>query len=124
LIELKAFETGVPMRPDAEELLARLGQSDFRYREFSDQFADMELWPIFEALLTDDRVIGKPMSRLAAHQHEHEMEQQRFSQRSEAPAMSFDTMFRSYERKRDAGTPRSDVRNFLKNLSSHNPDKQ
>lgn len=54
------------MRSDAANLLARLGRRDFRYREFTDNFADMELWPIFEALLTDERVVGKPISALAA----------------------------------------------------------
>lgn len=54
------------MRSDAANLLARLGRKDFRYREFTDNFADMELWPIFEALLTDERIVGKPVSALAA----------------------------------------------------------
>lgn len=54
------------MRSDAANLLARLGRRDFRYREFTDNFADMELWPIFEALLTDERIVGKPISALAA----------------------------------------------------------
>ncbi|AHE54902.1 hypothetical protein NX02_16110 [Sphingomonas sanxanigenens DSM 19645 = NX02] len=35
-----------------------MNRQDFRYREFPDQFADMELWPLFQALLTDERVIG------------------------------------------------------------------
>lgn len=46
------------MRQDARSLLERLNRQDFRYREFPDQFADMELWPLFQALLTDERVIG------------------------------------------------------------------
>ena len=54
------------MRSDAANLLARLGRKDFRYREFTDSFADMELWPIFEALLTDERIVGRPLSALAA----------------------------------------------------------
>ncbi|WP_150291965.1 hypothetical protein [Sphingobium estronivorans] len=58
------------MRSDAANLLARLGRKDFRYREFTDNFADMELWPIFEALLTDDRIVGKPVSALAARNME------------------------------------------------------
>jgi hypothetical protein len=53
------------MRTDAASLLARLGRTDFRYREFSDAFADMELWPVFEAILTDENVVGKPLSGLA-----------------------------------------------------------
>ncbi len=46
------------MRQDARSLLERLNRQDFRYREFPDQFVDMELWPLFQALLTDERVIG------------------------------------------------------------------
>lgn len=53
------------MRADTNSLLLRLGQKDFRYREFHDAFADMELWPIFEALLADERVVGKRLSPLA-----------------------------------------------------------
>lgn len=58
------------MRADAASLLARLGRRDFRYREFSDSFADMELWPIFEAVLTDPRVVGKPLTALEAREAE------------------------------------------------------
>jgi hypothetical protein len=45
------------MRADAKVLLERLGKSDFRYREFVDRFADLESWPIFEALLKDPRIM-------------------------------------------------------------------
>lgn len=44
------------MRADARNLLDRLGRSDFAYREFADRFSDLELWPLFEALLKDPRV--------------------------------------------------------------------
>ena len=46
------------MRQDARSLLERLGRTDFRYQEFEDPFADMELWPIFEALLKDENIVG------------------------------------------------------------------
>ena len=46
------------MRKDAEHLLEKLGRQDFRYQEFVDPFAELELWPIFEALITDERVVG------------------------------------------------------------------
>ncbi|WP_257558335.1 hypothetical protein [Sphingobium sp. CFD-2] len=68
------------MRSDAANLLERLGRRDFRYREFTDNFADMELWPIFEALLTDERIVGKPLSPLAARNVEDN------ASLSEAPA--------------------------------------
>ncbi|VWX53631.1 hypothetical protein [Novosphingobium sp. 9U] len=44
------------MRADARNLLDRLGRGDFAYREFADRFSDLELWPLFEALLKDPRV--------------------------------------------------------------------
>jgi hypothetical protein len=47
------------MRQDAKSLLERLNRRDFKYQEFADPFADMELWPIFEALLIDERVVGE-----------------------------------------------------------------
>lgn len=52
------------MRQDARSLLERLGRNEFRYQEFDDPFADMELWPIFEALLRDDNVVGHQASAL------------------------------------------------------------
>lgn len=51
------------MRADAKVLLERLGKSDFRYREFVDRFADLESWPIFEALLKDPRIM--PQDKVA-----------------------------------------------------------
>jgi hypothetical protein len=47
------------MRSDAANLLSRLGQNNFKYKEFRDNFADMELWPLFEALIRDPRVSGE-----------------------------------------------------------------
>jgi hypothetical protein len=47
------------MRHDARALLEKLSRQDFRYKQFEDRFADMELWPIFEALLKDERVAGQ-----------------------------------------------------------------
>lgn len=47
------------MRIDAKVLLNRLGRSDFRYREFVDRFADLESWPVFEALLRDPRICAQ-----------------------------------------------------------------
>lgn len=44
------------MRVDAKALLDRLGKSDFTYREFADRFSELELWPLFEALLRDERL--------------------------------------------------------------------
>ena len=44
------------MRLDVKNLLARLGSNDFAYLEFEDRFSDLELLPIFEALLKDPRL--------------------------------------------------------------------
>lgn len=44
------------MRIDAKNLLDRLGKNDFAYKEFEDRFNELELWPIFEALLHDPRL--------------------------------------------------------------------
>ncbi|HXH16234.1 MAG TPA: hypothetical protein VNJ10_08900 [Sphingomonas sp.] len=48
------------MRPDVKALLARLGQRDFQYRQFADPIADVEPWPLFAAMLEDERVVGRP----------------------------------------------------------------
>jgi hypothetical protein len=47
------------MRRDARDLLDKLGRREVQYRQFVDSAADMELWPIFEALLRDTRVVGQ-----------------------------------------------------------------
>lgn len=52
------------MRQDAKNLLERLSKKEFRYQEFDDTFADLDLWPLFEALLTDARVVGQRASSL------------------------------------------------------------
>ncbi|RZL77791.1 MAG: hypothetical protein EOP66_08575 [Sphingomonas sp.] len=51
------------MRPDVKALLARLGQRDFSYRQFADPIADVEPWPMFAAMLEDDRVVGRPEAK-------------------------------------------------------------
>lgn len=44
------------MRSDVKTLLDRLGKSQFRYKEFADRFSDLETWPVFEAVIRDQRV--------------------------------------------------------------------
>lgn len=46
------------MRNDARALLEKLSRQDFRYKQFEDPYTDMELWPVFEALLKDERITG------------------------------------------------------------------
>ncbi|WP_052207876.1 hypothetical protein [Croceibacterium mercuriale] len=52
------------IRNDVSSLLDRLGRQDLRYREFSDPLGDMEMWPIFEALLQDRRIVGEASTPL------------------------------------------------------------
>lgn len=47
------------MRKDVTALLEKLGRGDFRYQQFADPIADLEPWPLFAALLADDRVVGR-----------------------------------------------------------------
>lgn len=46
------------MRNDARALLEKLSRQDFQYKQFEDPYTDMELWPLFEAILKDERVVG------------------------------------------------------------------
>ncbi len=46
------------MRSDVKNLLNRLSQSQFRYKEFADRFSDLETWPVFEAVIRDARVFN------------------------------------------------------------------
>jgi hypothetical protein len=47
------------LRNDISSLMGRLGRTDLPYREFVDPLGDMEMWPIFEALLHDPRIVGR-----------------------------------------------------------------
>lgn len=102
------------MRPDAANLLARLGRRDFRYREFTDNFADMELWPIFEALLTDERIVGKPLSALAARNED-------IIPAAKAPSVpqAEQKLFDRYAKEQPAPprTSSNELRSFLRQLS-------
>ena len=114
------------MRSDAETLLARLGRTDFRYREFSDSFADMELWPIFEALLKDERVVGRRLSPLDTRDDSNIITDAR--QRAATPSppgTGTAGIFGAYapaQGGRDQ-RPSVDVRNFLAGLSANKADR-
>ncbi len=58
------------MRSDARALLQKLNQQGFQYQQFPDPYADLELWPVFEALLHDERVVGQQLSRVQQREHE------------------------------------------------------
>ena len=52
------------MRSDASALLEKLDRKGFDYRQFPDRYADLELWPIFEALLADPRILERKLSQV------------------------------------------------------------
>ncbi len=58
------------MRSDASALLEKLDRKGFDYREFPDRFADLEIWPIFEALLADPRILERRLSQLERRSRE------------------------------------------------------
>lgn len=47
------------MRQDTSVLLGRLGEQNFNYHDFESPSPEIDIWPIFEALLLDERVVGK-----------------------------------------------------------------
>ncbi len=109
------------MRQDAKNLLARLNRRDFKYQEFADPFADMELWPIFEALLIDERVVGERAPTLAAA----EVQIRTRTNRTERPASPKKAgLFSRYAKDTaPAAEPRGEVvnmRQFLGRLSDKN----
>jgi len=53
------------MRTDVAILLERLGKRDFHYQEFADRFADVELWPLFETLIRDPRILAPDATEAA-----------------------------------------------------------
>ncbi|EQB14526.1 hypothetical protein L288_01400 [Sphingobium quisquiliarum P25] len=108
------------MRSDAAHLLARLGRKDFRYREFTDNFADMELWPVFEALLTDERVVGKPLSALESRNVEDFIPETKVQPARPASPPRGPGLFDRYgEGSRPAaqGEGNGELRSFLQRLS-------
>lgn len=46
------------MRQDAQSLLERLNRQQFRYQDFTEAAEEIELWPLFQAVLRDPRVVG------------------------------------------------------------------
>ena len=56
------------MRQDTKVLLNRLGQETFKYYDFESPSTDTDVWPMFEALLLDERVVG-PTARNAGPGH-------------------------------------------------------
>lgn len=116
------------MRQDARSLLEKLSRKEFAYKEFADPFADMELWPIFTALLTDERVTGdrSPTLRAADVQIQARTAQADSDMAVPGPAMPPASvapkagLFSRYANSAPPPKPRGDVvnmRKFLGNLS-------
>ncbi|HZF45752.1 MAG TPA: hypothetical protein VEZ26_05420 [Sphingomonadaceae bacterium] len=117
------------MRADARVLLERLGKQDFAYKEFADRFADLELWPIFEALLKDQRLFTQ--SRPDARQ-EHAPDTDSGAQviapaptvsSSAVSSMPLSSLFARYEAEagqRPTSETQNDVRSLLRQLSEAN----
>ncbi|WP_239805390.1 hypothetical protein [Croceicoccus hydrothermalis] len=40
-----------------------MDRPSFLYREFGERFGDIELWPLFEVILKDERIVGAGLSR-------------------------------------------------------------
>lgn len=123
------------MRADAKVLLERLGRQDFAYKEFADRFADLELWPIFEALLKDQRLFTQ--SRADAQQEQPAITPApatadlHGSAQVAAPAappqslssMPLSALFARYEAEagnRPTAETQNDVRSLLRQLSEAN----
>ena len=47
------------MRQDIKVLLGRIGEETFNYYDFESPSHEIDVWPIFEALLLDERVVGR-----------------------------------------------------------------
>ncbi|WOK35990.1 hypothetical protein [Sphingomonas sp. C3-2] len=110
------------MRQDAKSLLERLSRRDFKYHEFADPFADMELWPMFEALLTDERVTGERAPTLRAAEVQVRSRANRAERAPERPAATGAGLFSKYAEKpqqpdRSGGT---NMRKYLDRLSGKN----
>ena len=60
------------MRSDASALLEKLDRKGFDYRQFPDRYADLELWPIFEALLADPRILERKLSQVELRSRDFE----------------------------------------------------
>lgn len=54
------------MRQDVKVLLGRIGDETFNYHDFETPSLEVNIWPMFEALLLDERVVGKVDNRVFA----------------------------------------------------------
>jgi hypothetical protein len=106
------------MRRDARKLLEKLSRRDFKYREFEDSFPDTELWPIFEIVLKDQRVVGEDAAALPAR---HPLTQELAApEKSETVTARATPLFGKYQpvvRTPAADIPRVDLRDFFSRIA-------
>ncbi|RKF23102.1 hypothetical protein D6851_00965 [Altericroceibacterium spongiae] len=117
------------MRSDANSLLQKLSQQSFRYQEFPDAFADLEPWPLFEAMLNDDRLIAKKTSRLERQEQTFQAAKERgleANKPAEVVNAPFATLYsvngnKGHKKQSEddaASGGRADFRSFLSSLGS------
>ena len=102
------------MRQDAKSLLKRLNLDDFQYRDFSDPFLTIEPWPLFQALLRDQRVLGKLALRASVEPADVEQ------RAAPKPIQERSRIFEAYEKRVDVAPPPPgtvNVKDFLAGLS-------
>ena len=111
------------MRQDARALLDKLSQQDFKYKQFEDPYSDMHMWPIFEALLKDERIASPAQSAVEKRQAELAAQLRQAAELRQQPetdkvASFFDTYSTEKRPPRIASetSDASDLRSFLAGL--------
>lgn len=101
---------GRQMRTDVKTLLDRMGRSQFKYKEFSDRFSELETWPVFEAVIRDPRVFENSANNSSIGLPQSD---------SQAPSIGsvLSGKYRSDDSAR-AENPGGDVRGLLARISS------
>lgn len=115
------------MRQDVKTLLERLGDETFSYYDFDTSPRDIDIWPIFEALLRDERIIGadtRILARVAREPSEHDLPHliadtapvRHTVSTARGPQAAAAGLFGNYDRL-SAQNPGDSVRNMLARLA-------
>ena len=111
------------MRQDVKVLLSRVGDETFNYYDFETASIEIDIWPIFEALLLDERVVGradpKALPRAAALMPEVELEAVPAPARESKRPDRHDGMFGNYGTGARSEPQGESVRDLLGRLASH-----